>query len=218
LTYRWLKNSTNLLSDGVKFSGSSSSSLMISGVLGADAAAYSLVVSNSFGSITTAPPAVLSVIDPVIMTQPASRVNHAGTDAQFHVGVIGTDPAYQWLRQDTGLLPLATQSFLQLPFVTSAAAATYQVIVSNIFGTVTSAPASLTVVGPLSVETMLVSNTTALIQFPSIPGSNYTVQYKDNLTSAAWSNLSTITATAPITTVTNDVVSLPQRFYRILLQ
>src|SRR5207237_6630545 len=81
LSYRWLKDATNLLSDNAKLSGASSASLMISGVLGADAASYSLIVSNSVGSVTSAPPGVLTVIDPLIIAQPANRINHAGTDA-----------------------------------------------------------------------------------------------------------------------------------------
>jgi len=58
------------------------------------------VVSNPLGSVTSAP-VVLTVIDPVIATQPVSRTNHAGTTAMFNVGINGTAPTYQWLKDNS---------------------------------------------------------------------------------------------------------------------
>jgi len=175
-------------------------------------------VSNSVGSVTSAPPGILTVIDPLIIAQPANRINHAGTDARFAVAAAGTDLGYQWNKQSTGTLPLATDAILTLPSVSVGDAGAYAVIVSNIFGAVTSAPASLAVAAPLTIQTILVSNNAAVIQWTAIPNSNYTVQYKDDFLSPAWSNLSTVTAGGAVTGFTNSLELPTQRFYRVLMQ
>jgi len=76
--------------------------LTLANVLGADAAAYNVVVTNSRGSVTSTPPTTLTVRDPVILTQPVSRTNHAGTTAIFSVAANGTQPFIS-MAQNRGL-------------------------------------------------------------------------------------------------------------------
>lgn len=64
------------MADGVKISGSATPSLSISNVLAVDAGSYTVIVTNGAGSVTSAP-AVLTVIDPAVNTQPVSRTNIA---------------------------------------------------------------------------------------------------------------------------------------------
>jgi hypothetical protein len=215
LTYRWIKNGSNLLSDGGNITGASGSVLTISDARGGDAGVYTLVVSNAFSSVTSAP-AIFTVIDPLITSQPVSRVNHAGTPALFAVGATGTQLQYQWAKDDLAL-PEATSASLVLPSVTLTDAGSYSAIVSNAFGAVTSSPATLSVADSLAIQTIIVSNHVNILQWSAIPGSNYLVQYQDDLTWLAWSNLATVTAIGPTMTITNLAPLPQQRFFRILL-
>jgi hypothetical protein len=64
LVYQWQMNGTNI-SDGAKFSGTLTDTLSISNVGAADwGSSFTLVVTNSAGAVTTAPPAVLTVVSP----------------------------------------------------------------------------------------------------------------------------------------------------------
>src|SRR5262249_26112198 len=84
LNYQWFKNG-NSLTDGGRISGSTGTTLTISNTLGADAGSYTVAVGNGAGSVTSSPPAVLVVIDPVVTGQPLSRTNIVGTSANFAV-------------------------------------------------------------------------------------------------------------------------------------
>jgi hypothetical protein len=62
LVYQWLMNGTNI-SDGAKFSGTLTDTLSISNVSAGDSgSSFTLVVTNSAGAVTTAPPAILTVV------------------------------------------------------------------------------------------------------------------------------------------------------------
>ena len=87
-------------------------------------------------------------IGPILLvSQPISRTNEAGTAATFKVVSGGSEPfAYQW-RSSCGALPDATNSALTLNAVTTnQSGCTYWVEVTNPYGTLTSAVATLTVV------------------------------------------------------------------------
>jgi uncharacterized repeat protein (TIGR03803 family) len=53
LAFQWLKNKTNVLTDGGDISGSATSALIVGPLLPGDAASYSVVVSNNFGATTS---------------------------------------------------------------------------------------------------------------------------------------------------------------------
>ena len=95
-----------------------------------------------------------STIGPlVIASQPASRTNNAGTSASFTVSATGTPFSYQWFKDavplsDLGNVSGSTTATLTLSNVLHADQAGYSVILSNTYGSVTSAVAALTVVDP----------------------------------------------------------------------
>ncbi|MBL9206452.1 MAG: N-acetylmuramoyl-L-alanine amidase [Opitutaceae bacterium] len=107
---------------------------------------------------------------PRLVTQPASRVVTAGSEATLVVSASGTAPlTYQWQR-DGLAVPGATSATLTLPTVAAADAGRYRVVVTNPAGTATSLEAVLTV-GPrawlsnVSVRTTLAASQTVIVGF-----------------------------------------------------
>jgi len=85
---------------------------------------------------------------PSIATQPASQTVLLGTNASFTVDARGQKPLlYQWLI-GTNALSGATNTTLDLTNVQYTDAGSYSVVVTNSVGSITSAPAVLTVNGP----------------------------------------------------------------------
>jgi hypothetical protein len=82
---------------------------------------------------------------PVIVRQPKGQTAALGSTATFDVEAVGAEPLqYQWLFKGAELAG-ATDSVLELLGVTPADAGSYQVIVSNVEGSVTSDAALLQV-------------------------------------------------------------------------
>jgi len=92
-------------------------------------------------------------IPPSITGQPLTRSAVAGAHVTLAVSSAGDPPlSYQWVN---GLAPIsgATASLLSWPQVGNANAGNYTVIVSNPWGSATSAVATLTVINPPSIIT-----------------------------------------------------------------
>ena len=89
-------------------------------------------------------------VAPSIITQPASLTVPAGSNATFTVVATGTAPlSYQW-RKGGVVLPGSTNPTLAFPNTTTNDAGTYDVVITNSFGAVTSQVATLTVRVPTS--------------------------------------------------------------------
>ncbi|PYJ08584.1 MAG: hypothetical protein DME25_01105 [Verrucomicrobia bacterium] len=175
LAYHWRKNGANL-SDAGNVSGSASSDLTLSSISPADAAGYDVVVTG-FGTVTSSPPATLTVVTnqpPVIFLPPQSQVCIQGTNASFSVMAIGSGPfTYRWRKNgsnlsDGGNVSGSTSQVLALSNVSSADAANYDVIVTG-FGSVTSAPAALTIVSQLLLyEPFAYTNIAGNLAYPGL--------------------------------------------------
>ena len=153
LSYHWKKGGVDL-SNGGNISGTTSSTLILSNVQIADVASYSVAVSNAVGFALSATATLALGTGPQITIQPVSRTNIAGSTATFFVGAQGSSLGYQWLRSGTtlsdgGNISGSTSATLTLASVLSADAVNSSVIVSNAGGSVTSAPAALTVLFPM---------------------------------------------------------------------
>ncbi len=143
ITYLWIKNGADLATQ-VNASGVTSNFLALANVLKADEGAYRVVVSNSFGSVTSLV-ANLTVLNPLITSQPVGAFRDAGTNVTFTVTAVGTPPLnYQWYRDGVPLSG-ATGSSLTLQNLARADAGRYTVVVSNLDGSNSSLPALLTV-------------------------------------------------------------------------
>jgi hypothetical protein len=97
-------------------------------------------------------------LKPVILAQPASRTNAAGTIASFSVLADGPAPLiYVWQKNganlsDGGNIVGAASNLLSVANAGLVDAGNYTVVVSNSFGSITSAVAVLTVVLPPVID------------------------------------------------------------------
>ncbi len=98
---------------------------------------------------------VFTTNSPVIVADPQSRTNNAGTAASFTVVVAGSDPlSFQWWKNGTELLVDGinlggtTSPTLWLTNVTKANEGTYSCAITNLAGSTNSAGATLVVIDP----------------------------------------------------------------------
>jgi hypothetical protein len=203
----------------VKISGKADLDTTLQVYLGTDNS-----ISNITGTVAaftnaagTNMPAAAVPVPPTILQQPVSRTNHLGTPALFSVGAIGTALEYHW-RKDGSALPDATNSGLSLPGVSVADAGSYDVIVSNAYGTATSAAAGLAVREPLIIRSFTLTNGSAFLTWPAIPGLSYGLQFKDSLTDAAWQNSAPASqAQSTNASATNALGQSSQRLFRVFV-
>jgi hypothetical protein len=139
LAYQWTFENINI-------SGATNSALVISNAQAANEGIYRATVQNSAGSVTSG--VALVRVDPAapnIVSGPGSLVVPAATNVIFSVAAVGSQPmTYQWFFNGTAI-PGATAPQYSIADVQSWNAGNYQVMVTNGFGFVTSAPANLNV-------------------------------------------------------------------------
>jgi hypothetical protein len=145
-TLQWFKNN-------VTVANQTSTTLTISPAAATDTGVYTVVATNSVGSATSnaATLTVTSgnpVFAPSITTQPVSIAGVAGGNAVFTVVATGS-PSYQWRKNGVAVTG-ATIATLTLNNLAVTDAGTYDVVLTNTFGSVTSSPASLYISGPLT--------------------------------------------------------------------
>ena len=152
-------------------------------------------------------------VDPVITKQPKSQVGYWGKEATFTVAAGGAATLdYQWLKDGT-VLPSATSSVLTLTNLQMSDAGSYEVIVANAYGSVTSSPAIL-IMNPAGVSIALYAGVT----IDGVPGQTYGIQSTSTLSDTnSWVGRANITLTTP-TAVWYDPqpASFPQRYYRVV--
>jgi len=141
LQYLWYFN-------GNPISGATNSSLIIPSAQAGNIGNYSVVVANPAGTISSAVVTLgVGNIAPNITTEPQNQTVSAGGTAIFGVTATGTSPLhYQWYVNTNALIADATNAALTLHSVsTNDSGKKYRVIVSNNYGSDTSADGTLTV-------------------------------------------------------------------------
>ena len=155
VAYQWRKDGTNI-------AGATTNSYTIASVQTNDAGSYLVVITNNYWSVTSAVATLTIGVLPTITAQPQSTTNFVGTSAMFIVVANGTGPlSYQWLRTGTNLfdggnISGVTTTNLVLSNVQTNDAGNYSVMVTNLYGSVTSVLATLTVLPPVETGTNLV--------------------------------------------------------------
>jgi hypothetical protein len=135
LTYQWQHAGTNL-------NGATGSSYSIGSVGTADAGTYDVVLSGATGSLTSNPALLVLNNSLQLLSSPLNLTNCPATPATFTASATGTGLAYQWRKNGVNLNG-ATGSSYSLASVSSADAATYDVVVIGTCGSLTSTPALL---------------------------------------------------------------------------
>ncbi|MGA2557495.1 MAG: immunoglobulin domain-containing protein, partial [Verrucomicrobiota bacterium] len=146
---------------------------------------------------------------PAILMPPQTQTAEAGATVHFAVEATGEPaPAYRWCQNGTNMLSCANNE-LVLTNIPYARSGTYTVVVTDVFGAVTSAPVMLNVIAPVPRR--------------RVPGVNLTGQagnflgldYRDNLgPTANWQTMATMTL-SNASQYYFDLSPLPtQRFYR----
>ncbi len=174
LTYQWKKDGATMV-DGGRVSGAASSSLSISSLTTPDAGSYTVEVSNLAGTVTSSPSILNLLSAPQIVAQPMSKTNNAGTTNLFAVGATGGNLNYQWKKGNTLLADGtkymgAKSSALLVKNLLIADAGSFTVVITNTFGSITSAVAKLSVLDPAingqpkPADRMLGANVTFSVQ------------------------------------------------------
>ena len=138
LSFQWSLN-------GGPITGATNSTFSIASAQSADAGSYTVQVTNAWGVVTSAV-AILTVnFPPSISAQPQDQSVIAGQTASFSVSASGTPPlSYQWYLNGAPVGTSSTSS-LTIPNAQLANAGAYLVLITNVAGAITSAPANLTV-------------------------------------------------------------------------
>jgi|GEM_PF-926216 len=141
-SYQWFYNTNTLLS------GQTASSLTLGNVQAANAGVYSVQVSNGGGALTSTQ-AVLTVLQPPsIAVQPVNQATPQAAGATFSVVAAGTLPLrYQWYFNTNTPVAYATNASLVLSNAQPPNAGMYSVLITNLYGSVTSDFVRLTVNG-----------------------------------------------------------------------
>ncbi len=99
--------------------------------------------------------AVIPSQNPIAITQqPANVATTTGGSATFTVGVSGTSPFYQWLKNGSPIAGANSASFT-IANAQASDAASYSVMISNLVNAVTSSTATLTVNAPANTPPVL---------------------------------------------------------------
>jgi hypothetical protein len=186
LSYQWLFNGTNL-------AGATVNPLVLSDLTAMQAGNYQVVVTNAWGSATSAVAILKVLVPPSIVVDLTNQSVVVGASTSFEVKAEGTEPlAYQWFFDTTNLANASNDS-LTLTNVTPAQAGSYQVAVTNRWGSATSSVAVLTVLVPTTIAIQTISRDLLRLSSSGAPGQTYGLQYTADL-SVPWRTLTNVTA------------------------
>lgn len=174
--YHIVGSTTNLIP------GATTTTLTLPNVLGASAGGYFAILTNAFGSATSAVVTLVITNDPQIQIQPASAYGLIDGQVQFSVTAFGTpELAYQWWYSDASgdlIAPVgdgndfgdqevisgATTSLLTVSNLVDGDLTNFVVVVTNVYGSVTSSVASL----------LAVNVTNSVLAFWDFNGASFT--------------------------------------------
>ena len=223
ITYQWQKNNANI-------AGATAASYTTPAAASGDnAATFRVVATNSVGNATSNSATLTvtaSAVAPSITTPPANQTVAAGQTATFSVVAAGTAPlTYQWQKNNANIPGATAASYTTPATVVGDNGATFRVVVTNSFTSVTSSSASLTVnsapVGP-SITTPPANRTvttgqTATFTVVAAGTAPLTYQWQKNsanisgATATSYTTLATVIGDSGATfrvVVTNSVTSV----------
>ncbi len=220
LSWQWLKGEAPL-------PGATLNTLTLNNIAAADAAAYKAVATNTLGSATSNP-ATLTLVNagshaPAFFLQPADQKFVPGQ--RVNVGISADQGAssatYLWTRNGA---PFSNQGGLSFATATAATAGTYQLTITNAFGSVSSRQVVLSVydpnpvVAPFLLTAPQLSAGSFSFGTPVLTsGVSYLLQTSPTLTTPAWTTLQTLGGTGATQPVTLTVpANATSGFYRLI--
>ncbi|HAO79346.1 MAG TPA: hypothetical protein DCQ92_10275 [Verrucomicrobia subdivision 3 bacterium] len=138
LRYQWQFNGTNM-------DAATNTTYVINSASPDFAGNYSVMITNLYGCVTSSA-AILTTVPLSITVQPQSQRLLAGSNITFNVSAASTQPlAYQWFLNGSVIGGAFGSSYSINPLTTDLSG-NYSVVLTNLYGTVTSSVAVLTVV------------------------------------------------------------------------
>ena len=151
--YSWFFNATNLLQTGTN------ATFALTNFSADNSGQYTVGVTNlyAYAGVTSQVATLTLAFPPSITNQPVSQTKLVGSNVTFTVGVMAAGPVnYQWLWNNSNLLK-GTNATLTLTNITVNSAGDYSVVITNLYGNITSIVATLTVVLPPTITVQPVS-------------------------------------------------------------
>lgn len=132
--------------EGLPIEGATSATLHLGAALRADdGARFRIVASNTAGTVSAEATVLVRLAAPTLVASPADNTSDEGSDATFTVVASGSELTYQWHRDGVAISGATGATYTLSPVAWSDLGASFHAVVSNPAGTVSSAPATLTV-------------------------------------------------------------------------
>jgi len=172
------------------FAGQSTFSIPSAGAI--NTGNYTVVITNKYGSITSQAATLTVTAPPAIVSQPASQLALAGSNPQFSVAAVGTVPfGCSWFFDGTNQLQSGTNTTLALSGITTNDAGAYTAVITNVYGSITSQVATLTVTLPPAILAPPMSQTVAAggsASFTVTPGGTGPFSYQWSFDGTSFTN------------------------------
>ena len=207
---------------GINMDGENAETLSLAGISSEDAGEYTLVITNPFDTVTTSPIQV-SVESPLTIADVSpDTVVTEGSPLSLFVEALGSGPlAYQWKRNGADLEGQVS-AILNLARADQGHAGIYQVLISNVSGSVLSREITV-VIEPaapiiLVIEEARVSNDEFQFSINTSVATTVSIEYTDDLANPAWHHLETRTTSPGINSFSDDLnLERRNRIYRVRL-
>ena len=202
LFYQWYKNSVII----PNATGASYTTPALT--LADNGAKFHCIVSNGGGSVTSSDALlIVNTAAPVILSNPSNTSVIEGNTATFSVSASGSSLSYQWQKNGSAITNATSASYTTPATTLADSGATFQCVVTNPGGRVTSGSATLSVAPAAPKITVQPSDQaapqgTAVTFSIQASGSNLTYQWQKNgapITGATGQNYTT----APVTLADN---------------
>ena len=144
ISAQWRKNDVNYGTLSVNNTGDVE--LEILNIQNIDEGNYDCILSNVVGSVTSNKALFYVNMPPEFSLNPISGIVSLGETFTFNTNAIGTNPiSYQWIKENYGIINDANLKNYTLSMIQYANSGNYACIASNLYGTVTSEFAMLSV-------------------------------------------------------------------------
>jgi hypothetical protein len=153
-------------------------------------------------------------VRPTITSSPENLGVTNGATVSLSAEATGTMPMhFQWQFNETNL-PDATNMTFTITNAQSVDAGIYTIVVTNVLGASTSAPARLQVIDGIRISAVSFGGNRCSFAVETEPGVVYEIEYKNSLSESQWRFFSTFTGRGMPFEVTDFSGVVGQRFYR----